>query len=75
VSNFRVATNFITLMDVAQPERAESLPHHSTVLECPNDPDRRTAIDQRIADAHITPVGYPERDHEVVVEIPGLLLG
>ena len=35
----------------------------------------RDAIDQRLADAHITPLWYPEGEHEYVEQILLLLLG
>lgn len=63
-----------TFMRVAQLEGQDNLPHHYALLSCPADGDRRQVIDQRLADAHITPLWYPEGEHEYVEEILKLLL-
>ena len=63
-----------TFMRVAQLEGQENLPHHYALLACPTDAVKKAAIDQRLADAHITPLWYPEGEHEHVEQILGLLL-
>jgi len=63
-----------TFMRVAGEEGADSLPHHYAILPCPTEPDKRRTIDQRLADAHITPLWYPEGEHEHVELILALLL-
>ncbi len=63
-----------TFMRVAGEEGADSLPHHYALLACPADAEKRRIIDQRLADAHITPLWYPEQEHEHVEQILELLL-
>lgn len=63
-----------TFMRVASDEGPDSLPHHYALLACPADADKRRVIDQRLADAHITPLWYPEDEHEHVEQILQLLL-
>ena len=47
-------------MRVAQLEGQDNLPHHYALLASPSDPARKTAIDTRLADAHISPIWFPE---------------
>jgi hypothetical protein len=63
-----------TFMRVAGLEGPDSLPHHYALLPCPVHEDKRRTIDQRLADAHITPLWYPEGEHAYVEEILNLLL-
>jgi hypothetical protein len=63
-----------TFMRVAQLEGPDNLPHHYALLACPTDAIKKTNIDQRLADAHITPLWYPEGEHEHVEQILELLL-
>jgi len=63
-----------TLMSVAQREGPDSLPHHYALLPCPADAARAKKVDQRLADAHISPLWYPDGEHEHVEQILGLLL-
>jgi hypothetical protein len=55
-----------TFMRVAQQEGQDSLPHHYALLPCPADKAERDVINQRLADAHITPVWYPDGAHDHV---------
>ncbi len=64
-----------TFMKVAQGEGSDNLPHHYALLPCPDDRDREDAIEQRLADAHITPLWYPEGEHQHVEDILALLEG
>jgi hypothetical protein len=64
----------LTFLKVAQDEGPENLPHHYAVLPRPTDSARKNAIQQRLADSHVTPIWYPEREHEYVEEILELLL-
>lgn len=64
----------LTFMKVAQEIGGDSLPHHYAILACPADADKKRTIDQRLADAHITPLWYPEGEHSHVEEILQLLL-
>jgi hypothetical protein len=63
-----------TFMRVAQLEGQENLPHHYALLSCPTEVAAKTAIDQRLADAHITPLWYPDGEHDHVEQILSLLL-
>lgn len=63
-----------TFMRVAGEEGPNSLPHHYALLACPSDADRRRAIDQRLADAHISPIWFPEGEFQYIEEILLLLL-
>lgn len=64
----------MTFMKVAQEVGGDSLPHHYAILASPADPDKKRTIDQRLADAHITPLWYPEGEHNLVEEILQQLL-
>ena len=61
-------------MRVAQLEGPDNLPHHYALLACPTEAIKEGNIDQRLADAHITPLWYPEGEHEYVEQVLGLLL-
>jgi hypothetical protein len=61
-------------MRVAGEEGPDNLPHHYAITPCPADNTKRKAIDQRLADAHITPLWYPEGDYPGVEDILELLL-
>jgi SIR2-like domain len=63
-----------TFMRVAQLEGPDNLPHHYALLPCPTDSSRKSSIDQRLADAHIAPLWYPEGEHDHVEQILDLLL-
>lgn len=63
-----------TFVHVAQLEGQDNLPHHYALLECPVDAQRKLLIDQRLANAHITPIWYPEGEHLHVEQILQLLL-
>jgi hypothetical protein len=63
-----------TFMRVVQDEGRDTLPHHYALLASPGDAEKRRAIDQRLADAHITPLWYPDGEHEYVEQILALLL-
>jgi hypothetical protein len=63
-----------TFVRVAGELGGDSLPHHYALLACPADPERKRTIDQRLADAHITPLWYPDGEHGRVEQILQLLL-
>ena len=63
-----------TFMRVAQLEGQDNLPHHYALLACPSDSATSRVIGRRLADAHITPIWYPEGEHEYVEQILKLLL-
>lgn len=64
----------LTFMKVAQELGGDQLPHHYSILECPAHLNAKEIIDQRLADAHITPLWYPEGEHDHVEQILELLL-
>jgi hypothetical protein len=64
----------LTFMRVANQEGAGNLPHHYAILSCPPNVDRREAMEDRLAQAHITPIWYPDGEHEHVEQILELLL-
>jgi len=64
----------LTFMRVAQEERPDNLPHHYAILPSPSDDEMRRAVDQRLALANITPLWYPEGEHDHVEQILQLLL-
>lgn len=61
-------------MRVTQLERQDNLPHHYALLAFPTDAAKKAAIDQRLADAHIAPLWYPDGEHDHVEQILELLL-
>jgi hypothetical protein len=63
-----------TFVRVTGDEGPDNLPHHYAVVACPAEAAGRRAIDQRLADAHITPLWYPDGEHEHVEQILELLL-
>jgi SIR2-like domain len=63
-----------TFMRIAQDEGQDNLPHHYALLACPADSTKQLQIEHRLADAHITPLWYPEGEHEYVEQILQLLL-
>lgn len=63
-----------TFMRVAQLEGQDNLPHHYALLVSPADAGWKAAIDQRLADAHISPLWYPEGEHHHVEQVLPLLL-
>src|SRR5574340_103770 len=63
-----------TFMKVAQELGGDTLPHHYAILARPVDAARRETLNQRLADAHITPIWYPDGEHEHVEMILELLL-
>lgn len=69
-----VDRTILTLMKVAQQEGQDNLPHHYALLASPDDPAKKKAIDDRLAEAHVSPIWYPEGEHEHVEQILSLLL-
>ena len=65
---------FQTCMRVAQLEGQENLPHHYALLACPENVDKKRIIEQRLADAHISPIWFPEGEFQYIEEILQLLL-
>lgn len=64
-----------TFTKIAQDVGADSLPHHYAILACPSDADRKTKLEQRLADAHISPIWFPDGEFSVIEEMLELLRG
>lgn len=62
-----------TLSHIAGEVGHENLPHHYAILACPTDLAQKQVIDQRLADAHISPLWFPEDEFQYVEEILQLL--
>lgn len=58
-----------TFAKIAQDVGADSLPHHYAILGCPSDAAQKAKLEQRLADAHISGIWYPENEHEFVGQI------
>lgn len=69
-----VDRTLLTFMRAAGDEGPDSLPHHYAILGSPTDVEKKRTMDQRIADAHITRLWYPEGEHEHVEQILEMLL-
>ena len=63
-----------TFMRVAGEEGTDNLPHHYAVLPSPSDAGKKLEMDRRLADAHITPLWYPDGEHQHVEQILELLI-
>lgn len=63
-----------TFMRVAQLEGPDDLPHHYALLACPTDATKKHDIEQRLGDAHISPLWYPDGEHHYVEQVLALLL-
>jgi hypothetical protein len=61
-------------MKVAQQEGHDNLPHHYALLGSPSDSARKTVIDTRLADAHISPIWFTEGEFHYIEEILQLWL-
>ena len=69
-----VDRTILTLMCVAQHEGQDNLPHHYALLASPDDLAKKKTIDERLADAHVSPIWYPDGEHDHVEQILALLL-
>jgi hypothetical protein len=63
-----------TFLKVAQQEGLDNLPHHYALLAAPSDTTKKRVLDERLAEAHMTPIWYPEDEHEYVADILQLLI-
>lgn len=63
-----------TFMRVAQLEGQDNMPHHYALLACPADSEKKRLIDQRLADAHISPIWFPDGEFQYIQDILELLL-
>lgn len=62
-----------TFAKIAQDVGADSLPHHYAILPCPNNADSKSKLEQRLANAHISAVWFPEGEYQLVDEILEIL--
>jgi hypothetical protein len=62
-----------TFAKIAQDVGADSLPHHYAILACPTDNDRKTKLEQLLADAHISAIWFPEGEYELIDQMLELL--
>jgi hypothetical protein len=62
-----------TFTKVAQDVGADSLPHHYAILACPSDSDKKAKLEQRLADAHISAIWFPEGEYQHIEQILELL--
>jgi len=54
--------------------RGDSLPHHYTILGCPSDPAKKAKLEQRLADAHISAIWFPEGEFQHIEQMLELLM-
>ncbi len=64
-----------TFLSVVGTRKAETLPRHYAVIPSPDEEDQRREIDQRLADANISPIWFPDSAFEHVEQILGLIKG
>ncbi|MDD5198987.1 MAG: SIR2 family protein [Terrimicrobiaceae bacterium] len=62
-----------TFAKIAQDVGADSLPHHYAILACPSDPARKASLEQRLADAHISAIWFPEGEFGLIEQILEML--
>lgn len=62
-----------TFAKIAQDAGADSLPHHYAILPCPSNEDIRRKLEERLANAHISAIWFPEGEFELIDEMLELL--
>lgn len=62
-----------TFMRVVANRTAQTMPRHYALLSAPDVAEKRRLLDQRLADANITPLWYPSGQHQSVGEVLELL--
>ncbi|WP_408953719.1 SIR2 family protein [Lysobacter sp. Hz 25] len=55
-----------TFAKIAQDLGADSLPHHYAILASPGDAAKRVSLEQRLADAHISAIWFPEGEYQYI---------
>jgi len=63
-----------TFTRIAQELGVESLPHHYAILASPNDPEKKSMLEDRLANAHISAIWFPEGEFEHIDQMLELLL-
>jgi hypothetical protein len=64
-----------TFAKIAQDVGADSLPHHYAILACPSEADKKAKLEQRLADAHISAIWFPEEEFQHIEQMLELLHG
>lgn len=54
----------LTFAKIAQDMGADSLPHHYAILASPSDAAKKANLEQRLADAHISAIWFPEGEYQ-----------
>lgn len=62
-----------TFAKIAQDVGADSLPHHYAILGYPDDAAESAKLEQRLADAHISAIWFPDGEYPLIDEILYLL--
>ncbi len=62
-----------TFIRVAEVHGSDNLPHHYAILEHPSETDKLVTLEERLADANITPIWFPEGEFQYLEEILQLL--
>lgn len=62
-----------TFAKIAQDLGVDSLPHHYAILASPDDPARKDSLEQRLADAHISAIWFPDGEYQYIEEMLELL--
>ncbi|WP_305805186.1 SIR2 family protein [Stenotrophomonas sp. YIM B06876] len=58
---------------IAQDMGADSLPHHYAILASPSDTAKKANLEQRLADAHISAIWFPEGEYQHIEAMLELL--
>lgn len=62
-----------TFAKVAQDVGPDSLPHHYAILGCPAEDEEKNRLEQRLSDAHISAIWFPEGEYGCISEMLDLL--
>ncbi|MFK3650836.1 SIR2 family protein [Lysobacter enzymogenes] len=62
-----------TFAKIAQDLGADSLPHHYAILASPSDAAKKADLEQRLADAHISAIWFPEGEYQHIEAMLELL--
>lgn len=62
-----------TFTKIAQDVGADSLPHHYAILGYPGEATERAKLEQRLADAHISAIWFPDGEYQLIEQMLQLL--
>jgi hypothetical protein len=62
-----------TFAKIAQDVGADSLPHHYAILGYPGEATERAKLEQRLADAHISAIWFPDGEYQLIEQMLQLL--